>query len=242
MPRTIHIEGDLLLSDCEYIAHQANCRCLRGLGIARVIYDRFPHADAYEARRIGRESDTAALSHNTPTDLHTPGAIQICGGRSGVDVRAGAGAGGGSSLRGVINLFGQDRPGPPRKKRGESAEQRLNWFKEALAAVEHELPTLASIAMPHLIGCGLAGGDWPSFIAAIDAFAERMPRTRVVVVKLPQARLDGWQAEITAQKRKVAAAGHGGKWMLDGGEMDRRGDEMRTRVASYSRGYRHRTA
>jgi len=43
---------------------------------------------------------------------------------------------------------------------------------------------LESVAFPHSIGCGLAGGDWAAYRAAIERFAVRNPAISVVVVRL----------------------------------------------------------
>jgi O-acetyl-ADP-ribose deacetylase (regulator of RNase III) len=44
------INGNLLDSDCQYIAHQCNCHSLRGAGLASSIFKAFPWADVYSNR------------------------------------------------------------------------------------------------------------------------------------------------------------------------------------------------
>ncbi|OHT14843.1 hypothetical protein TRFO_14805 [Tritrichomonas foetus] len=86
----------------------------------------------------------------------TPGTIKI--------------AGNGKNQRFIINLFGQYKPGKPRPGSSDSVESRLQFFKEGLSKIL-EIPNLESIAFPFNIGCGLAGGDWNSYYAAIEEFA-----------------------------------------------------------------------
>ena len=44
-----------------------------------------------------------------------------------------------------------------------------------------ELPELESVAFPYQIGCGLAGGDWKQYRAALEDFAERVKERNVKV-------------------------------------------------------------
>src|SRR5262249_59439701 len=44
------ISGNLLDSDCQYIAHQCNCYSRRGAGLASAIFKIFPWADFYSSR------------------------------------------------------------------------------------------------------------------------------------------------------------------------------------------------
>jgi len=59
---------------------------------------------------------------------------------------------------------------------------RLGWFEQALEKLA--MLGLESVAFPHSIGCGLAGGDWAAYRAAIERFAVRNPAISVVVVRL----------------------------------------------------------
>jgi hypothetical protein len=43
---------------------------------------------------------------------------------------------------------------------------------------------LPCVAFPHGIGCGLAGGDWELYRAAIEELAQTAPSTLVLVVRL----------------------------------------------------------
>lgn len=73
----------------------------------------------------------------------------------------------------VANLYGQRYPG--RAKRHETAKQRLVWFSAALNDLATQLPSAeghrTTVLMPHGIGCGLAGGEWSAYEAAIERWA-----------------------------------------------------------------------
>lgn len=69
----------------------------------------------------------------------------------------------------------------------DSTTQRLVWFKQCLSALAEELnmdKEIHSIAVPWKIGCGLAGGQWSLYEAAIKEFAG-IVKHRVVIHKLP---------------------------------------------------------
>jgi hypothetical protein len=46
------------------------------------------------------------------------------------------------------------------------------------------VPGLRSVAFPHLIGCGLAGGDWAVYERHLKAFAARNVGVRVALYQL----------------------------------------------------------
>lgn len=96
--------------------------------------------------------------------------------------------------RGVINVFAQFCPGKPNRGHGpaeykgitpndgvlDDEKQRLKWFKATLKQIA-QLPELESVAFPYQIGCGLAGGDWKQYRAALEEFAERVKERNVKV-------------------------------------------------------------
>ena len=96
--------------------------------------------------------------------------------------------------RGIINVFGQFCPGKPHRGQHppeykgirandgvlDDEKQRLKWFQATLTQIA-ELPELESVAFPYQIGCGLAGGDWKQYRAALEEFAERVKERNVKV-------------------------------------------------------------
>jgi len=72
----------------------------------------------------------------------------------------------------VVNLFAQVEPGVPRPGHvGDTALRRLHYFAAALHAFADAEPGARRVAMPHRIGCGLGGGKWVAYEAAVVAWA-----------------------------------------------------------------------
>src|SRR6266511_6136880 len=82
------VDGSLLDSDCQHIAHQCNCYSRRDSGLASAIFKAFPWADVYSNR--SERGDDASLF----------GSIAVHG-----DPKRGQ--------RYVINIYGQLNPGKP---------------------------------------------------------------------------------------------------------------------------------
>ncbi|GMI28010.1 hypothetical protein TrCOL_g8144 [Triparma columacea] len=151
------VEGDLLLSSASYIVHQTNCITKKSLGLSKAMFNKFPHSNVY----------------NGSADPRVPGTIVIRGGSGG--------------SRGVVNLFGQRRPGKPTG--AESRATREGWFKSGLnALVEiNGVTPLGSVAFPFEIGCGLARGTWANYERMINDFARQVDDVEVTIVRLPRA-------------------------------------------------------
>jgi len=134
------IEGDLLDSDAQYIAHQCNCVTSRPAHLAAAVFARFPWADIYSPR-------AALQSNELPLESEVPGSIVIRG--DGVDQRF------------VIAIIGQYYPSVPMFPQGrrDGIAARRGHFHQALLRIL-EIPDLESVAFPWCIGCGAAGGDW----------------------------------------------------------------------------------
>ena len=175
------VDGDLLDAEEQYLVHQTNCLTIRAAHLSASVFRRFPHADIYAER--GREGVTRDGGLR-----HVPGTLEVRGGGAGV----GAGAGEGKRL--VINLLGQLGPGKPAGYRAIAGVGRLpdsqllrqQWFREGLIAIG-ALPGVTSVALPHGIGCGAAGGDWAAYSAMIEAFAHAHSHIRVRIYRLPSA-------------------------------------------------------
>eukprot|EP01068_Selenidium_serpulae_P011229 Selendium_serpulae@DN5621_c0_g2_i4.p1 len=116
--------------------------------------------------------------------------IEECG--KNQDVRSSA------NLPTGINMFGQFELGPAGKysrvalPAGIKNETRLlqeKWFRECFEAIteinhkpilqgQTDGPSIKSIAFPHSIGCGLAGGNWNRYQAMLHNFARVNPFSR----------------------------------------------------------------
>ncbi len=137
------IEGNILESKADVIGQQCNCVTIgQAKGLAAQIFSRFPYADVYKTRKEGSRS--------------VPGTWSIHGD--------------GEKERFVLNLYTQFYPGPA-KYTSDSEDLRLRWFQSALTDFFKSRPGL-TMALPHGIGCGLAGGSWSLYERAIkDAAA-----------------------------------------------------------------------
>jgi hypothetical protein len=68
----------------------------------------------------------------------------------------------------IVNMFSQFNPGKPYGTDSKTA--RLNWFVSCLNAIKVDPGD--KIAMPYLIGCDLAGGNWKKYYVALSTWAE----------------------------------------------------------------------
>ena len=119
----------------------------------------FPHANVYKAGTPARIPGTIRVL--PPPDQHGHG-----------------------RERGVVALFGQRHPGsrldPDRQ---ETKQMRERWFSQCLGELAR-VPGLRSVAFPSQIGCGLAGGDWPTYESMLADFAAQNPGVRCVIYRL----------------------------------------------------------
>ena len=135
------IKGNLLdafdRGDVDVIAHQCNCFCTMGSGIAPQIAKRYPAA---------RAADNATVKGDSGK-LGTFTRAMISRNVNGETIGGGV----------VYNLYGQFGYGGQR--------MRTNYYalKRALKSMQNDLNALGKgdriIGLP-LIGCGLGGGDW----------------------------------------------------------------------------------
>ena len=92
----------------------------------------------------------------------------------------------------VINMFAQWEMGAPDKYKrvqpappSDSAPTRERAFKECLEKIS-QLPADSkpcSIAFPHEIGCGLAGGAWVKYDIMLKEWAAANPEIEVLVCR-----------------------------------------------------------
>ena len=162
------IEGDLLAyggdgtSANAFLFQQCCCTSTRTAGLSQAIAKKWPALNPYKKRKpIGR-SYTA-----TPDTCAEPGTAELL--TSG-DVN-------------LVCLYAQYSPGKP--SAAETAAMRLTYFKDALEEATTLIPEGSTLYFPYGIGCGLAGGKWEQYYAAIQVFARLHNSYSVVIVKLP---------------------------------------------------------
>ena len=195
---------DSLLARVDAIAQQSNCVGCDGRGLAQGIAAKFPWACAYAQRRRMPPANKFAI----PEDRPKPGTIDARRGPSGTPL--------------VINMFSQYEMGGPGKYRrvefppgvSDLAPQREAWFAQCLQAIS-QLPTASrprSLAFPHQIGCGLAGGNWDRYERMIADFATANPEIAVTIAVLGGGKGRGGGGR---------GGGRGGGWRGGGGRSGR---------------------
>jgi O-acetyl-ADP-ribose deacetylase (regulator of RNase III) len=177
--------GDLLDAQEEFIVHQCNCVSIYAAGLAQAIAVRLPYADPY----IDRIPDPANPTRCALEHASTPGSIRVWRSNS-------------PDTPHVIGLYAQFEGGGPREL-NDSKFNRLAWFNICLtkiAKIRPEVPK--SLAFPHLIGCGIGGGDWTSYERLIVQFAESNPGIQVAIYQLPETVSEGKPKEKKRRLRK----------------------------------------
>lgn len=124
------VQGNLLLSDCDVIAHQCNCQGVMGSGIARQIRDMYPVAYTafLEDKRTPEDKlGTFSLAYNSV-----------------------------GNLKFIFNLYGQIYYGRDGKQytNYKALSESIHRMLDTLDGRQFK------IGLPKYIGCGLAGGDW----------------------------------------------------------------------------------
>ncbi len=88
---------------------------------------------------------------------------------------------------GVVNMMAQYFPGKvnnfARSGKREDVVQREQLVKECLADMERRQPRFKQLAFPKEIGCGLAGGNWPTYKEMIMVFADRNRDIKIDIVE-----------------------------------------------------------
>lgn len=114
-------------------------------GVAKLIFDRFPHANTY-ARRTNGKTDK-------------PSTIDILGN--------------GDDQRQVINMYAQYYSGKPKYTNSnlDGISARNNYFYRCLLYIA-KISSLASIAFPYRIGCNLGGGNWEHYLGNLTNFEQ----------------------------------------------------------------------
>lgn len=154
------------------IVQQTNCIGTVGMGLAAGVAAKFPYGCPYAGRRLMPYGRFAV-----PEDRPLPGSIDV---RPPHRLNAGPI---------VINMFAQWELGPALKYNRvpappgttDSCQQREQWFSECIKAIDALGDLSPSIAFPHEIGCGLAGGRWAHYEDMIVRWAREHPGIEVTI-------------------------------------------------------------
>lgn len=160
MPIVKIIEGDLLKAKEYHIAQQCNCVTVRSHGLSKSIANKWPDADIYAKRK-------SIKGRNCAITRSIPGTIQKCNAKNKV----------------IICMFAQYCPGKVGHYSrvygsNETSEDRQKWFLECLNMIDND-DSINEVAMPYLIGCGLAGGNWDVYKKMLNN-----TKTHIVLYKL----------------------------------------------------------
>ena len=160
-----HRTGDLLEATDDYIVHQTNCMTRSAGGLAKAIFDKWPHANTYSGkhrRTLGRMS------------VHGDGKRL----RRVVNIY-------GQHRPGAPTNHGKDT----RANRLQCFQRALRQLAHYIMATR---TGHATVAFPARIGCGLARGDWTKYQRALLQFtnmvnAKEGLTVRTTVYRLPQS-------------------------------------------------------
>lgn len=141
------IKGNLLEAKEKYIAHQCNAVSNQAGGLAYYIFKKFPYADIYQSR----PHPFRAMGPDFPGHFVVKGD--------------------GHKDRFVINMIAQYYPGNPLAENSllDGFNARESYFDKCLIGMA-KVPNMESIAFPHSIGCGLAGGNWENYLQMLEMF------------------------------------------------------------------------
>lgn len=146
------VSGSLLDSKCDIIAHQTNCRTVTANGLAKSLFEKFPHANSYPSHAWFKG---------------TPGRVELWGD--------------GKKQRLVANLNGQDTPGPPCETETKEQREKWmgECLAELLHIMKAK--SLKSVAFPEFMGCGMAKGSWKTYLKMLQVFASKAAKDGISV-------------------------------------------------------------
>ena len=149
-----HVKGNILDSDADAILHQVNCQGVMGAGLAKQIRDRYPNV--YEKYKNACMNDKKDCQRIASTHSMLLGKIQVVHkkdylvGDPNMDQQV------------IVNVFAQEFYGRDRRYTDYDALQScLHKVNERFAG--------KTVAIPYLMGCGLAGGSWDVVLSIIAA-------------------------------------------------------------------------
>lgn len=140
--------GNVLNAPETCIVHQCNCTTRLPHGLSNAIATRYPECDVYSRR--------GGTTRNIASQPDTPGTIKVFATKD--------------RSKQIICFLAQWAPGRPHRyshiypppPSEDTLLQRTVWFQQCLRALELRVGQ-TTVAIPHKIGCGLAGGLWDDY-------------------------------------------------------------------------------
>lgn len=159
------IKTDIFVADCDAIIHQANCFCTMGSGIARFVREKFP--EAYAADCKTKKGDKSKLGHASYSLV-----------KSEENPR----------LRYIFNLYGQYDFGSDKRYTDYDALHKgftriLSWVKKYNE--ETGVEPITVLAVPYLMGCNRAGGDWKVVTQILEEIFAQEPAITLLICENP---------------------------------------------------------
>jgi O-acetyl-ADP-ribose deacetylase (regulator of RNase III) len=177
------VTGDLLDAKQDLIVQQCNCVTVKSHGLSASIAKKYSFADVYAKRR--QMSKNMAVFE----DRGIPGTCVLSFPSSYIHTEK-------PTVPVVGALMAQIAPGKSKQwartykisPELDSREARLIYFKQALTNLREKCVTYGfhSVAFPFNIGCGLAGGHWPDYLAALEVFAHECSEHMITVTLYKQ--------------------------------------------------------
>lgn len=180
----IYVEGDILKLDTQTaIVHQCHRMGTDAGGITSAIHTRYPYSDIY------------ALRHDPTYVIPAYGNIVVS---KPLDPKDGPP---------VISFLSKHSGGLPSATGGDSAPMRLEAFKTCLTNLGKWIleNNIQMVAFPHMIACGMSGGNWVDYKASITEFAKGVEGCTVLIVELPD-QTDYSAANLDAQYERAKRA------------------------------------
>lgn len=125
--------GNVLLSGADFICHQVNCQGVMGKGLAKQIRDKYPqhYQDYIKICESYKTCKSFLLGHGFVTNVDN---------------------------QKIIGLFAQLNYGT--NKCQTSYNDLELCFTNLCAYIDENYDNTVRVAIPYLLGCGLAGGSW----------------------------------------------------------------------------------
>ncbi len=140
-----HVKGDVLESKADVIVHQVNCQGVMGAGLAKQIKEKYPVV--FWAYKALCDEDKRIRMQTGQARSGLLGRVQVCYKENYPIGRV-------EDPQVIVNLFAQDRYG-----RDGRCYTDYDALRLCLERVNQRFAG-KTVAVPYMMGCGLAGGDW----------------------------------------------------------------------------------
>lgn len=153
------IQGNLVESQADVLAHQVNCKGVMGAGVAKTIRNELLTKEQYYSyQKVCRKVKAADLLGNNQY-------FKVCQGE-----------------KYICNMFAENIP------TGKYLDTDYNALRKCLEALHFYAKVNGfAVAIPGYLGCGLAGGDWDYVYSQIIVPIFRDSEVMLQIVYFPDA-------------------------------------------------------